>query len=94
MLGRARTERSNVSTEDVDVPGRLNDDPGELALALLAQCLGTLPQRDRRALELRYFRQASPAEIAGALGVPEGDVRPIVFNGLTLLRSCMRARRA
>jgi len=92
MLARARTGGSDVPTEGVGVPSRLDEDPGELALALLAQCLGTLPRRDRRALELCFFQQASPAEIAVAMGVPEGDVRPIVFNSLALLRRCMRAR--
>jgi RNA polymerase sigma factor (sigma-70 family) len=63
-------------------------------LALLSQCLGTLPQRERRAVELRFFQQASLAEMATALGVPEGNARRIVLNGLALLRRCMEARTA
>jgi RNA polymerase sigma factor (sigma-70 family) len=94
MLARAKTRRSDVPTEGFDVPNSLEEDPGELALALLAQCLGALPQSDRRAVELRYFQQASAAEIAIALGVPEGRARRIVYSGLAHLRSCMEARRA
>lgn len=94
MLARAKTGRSDVPTEGLDVPNLLEGDPGELALALLAQCLGALPQSDRRAVELRYFQQASAAEIAIALGVSDGRARRIVYSSLAHLRSCMEAHGA
>jgi RNA polymerase sigma factor (sigma-70 family) len=91
---RAQVERSEVPTPDFYVSSPCAEDPGELALALLSQCLGALPERERRALELRFFHQASLAEMATALGMPEGNARRTVFSGLALLRRCMEARTA
>lgn len=93
MLARAKTGSPGIPTDALGLSSPVEDDPGELALALLAQCLSALPQMDRRAVELRYFRRASLAEIASGLGVPEKVARRHVFNGLSLLRRCMEARR-
>jgi DNA-directed RNA polymerase specialized sigma24 family protein len=94
MLARAKAERSEAPTEGPHTPSPLEEDPGELALALVAQCLSALPQMHRRAIELRYFQQTLPAEIAITLVVSEENARCIVFNGLTHLRKCMGARGA
>jgi RNA polymerase sigma factor (sigma-70 family) len=91
---RAQIGRSEVPASGFSVASPAAEDPGELALALLSQCLETLPQRERRAVELRFFQQASLAEMATALAVPEGSARRIVLNGLALLRRCMEARTA
>jgi RNA polymerase sigma factor (sigma-70 family) len=93
VLTQARIRRSEVPIEGLELLNPSEEDPDDRALALLQQCLDTLPQRDRSAVELRYFEQASPAGIAGVLSVTEGNARRIVFNGLTRLRSCMGARR-
>jgi RNA polymerase sigma factor (sigma-70 family) len=64
-------------------------DPDEILL--LGHCLKELPDRERRAIELRYLSDASTAEIARALNVSESNARRIVFNGLRRLRKSMRA---
>src|SRR6266849_8629083 len=55
-------------------------------LATLRSCLGLLPPRERRAVELRYLEGASALGISTELGVNEGNARRIVFNGLARLR--------
>jgi RNA polymerase sigma factor (sigma-70 family) len=79
--------RGTVPFGDQDPP-----DPAERTestadeLALLERCLAELPPRERRAVEMRYFAEASAGEIASALSVTEVNARRIVFNGLARLR--------
>jgi RNA polymerase sigma factor (sigma-70 family) len=93
-LAQTKTRRSEVPIEGLEFPNPPQEDPGDRALAALQQCLDTLPRRDRSAVELRYFQQATPLAIASALSVSEGNARRIVYNGLTRLRSCMGMQRA
>lgn len=77
--------------EAVDLPSppeRDGDDPRYL---VLDRCLERLPERDRRAVELRYFAEARAEQIAWELGVSEGNARRIVFNGVNRLRKCAQA---
>jgi RNA polymerase sigma factor (sigma-70 family) len=69
-----------------DPPAPVAEGPSPDECALLARCLGALPRRERRAVELRYFAEATTAEIAAALDVSEANARRIVFNGLARLR--------
>jgi RNA polymerase sigma factor (sigma-70 family) len=64
------------------------DDP---RFAVLDACLERLPERDRRAVELRYFAKARAEQIARELQVSEGNARRIVFNGVNRLRKCAQA---
>jgi hypothetical protein len=54
-------------------------------------CLERLPPRERIAVDLRYFEEASAERIAEVLDVGIGNARRIVFNGLARLRQCVRA---
>jgi RNA polymerase sigma factor (sigma-70 family) len=63
-----------------------------LPLDILQECFATLPDREQRAVGLRYFDEAGSEEIANDLGVAPGYARRIVFNGLARLRQCVRAR--
>jgi RNA polymerase sigma factor (sigma-70 family) len=92
ILAHEQARRAEVPIAGLDFPSPADKDPGESELAKLRQCLNTLLPRDRRAVELRYFQQASPTAIATTLTVSEGNARRIVFNGLTRLRTCMGAR--
>lgn len=51
------------------------------------QLLGTLPDRQRAALVLRYFRDLSEADIADALGCRPSSVRSLVSRGLAAMRT-------
>jgi RNA polymerase sigma factor (sigma-70 family) len=77
-----------VSLDGVDVPAPEADPElfDQRDLEWLAGALHTLPERERRAVGLRYFEQATSTQIAQALGVSEVNARRIVFNGLRRLR--------
>jgi RNA polymerase sigma factor (sigma-70 family) len=85
-------ERERVSLERAvelaDVPSVTADDP---RFAVLDACLERLPDRDRRAVELRYFAGARAEQIARELQVSEVNARRIVFNGVNRLRKCAQA---
>lgn len=64
------------------------DDP---RFVVLDRCMEGLPDRDRRAVELRYFAEAPSEQIAAELRVSAGNARRIVFNGVNRLRKCAQA---
>jgi RNA polymerase sigma factor (sigma-70 family) len=85
------------------VPGQISLDEG-LSIAappsadaedaryrVLDDCLQRLPDRHRRAVELRYYADAGAEQIAQDLGVTTVNARQIVFTGLTRLRRCAQA---
>jgi RNA polymerase sigma factor (sigma-70 family) len=82
----AEARQPVVPFGDLDSPGSIDSGPSTDELALLQRCLAELPQRERRAIELRYFANASSQEIATVLSVTEVNARRIVFNGLDRLR--------
>ena len=53
----------------------------------LMQALRTLPPRQRAVVVLRYFDDASEAEIADALGITTGSVKTHASRALATLRS-------
>jgi RNA polymerase sigma factor (sigma-70 family) len=65
-----------------------DDDP---RFAVLDACLERLPERDRRAVELRFYAEARAEQIALELRVSAGNARRIVFNGVNRLRKCAQA---
>lgn len=56
--------------------------------------LRTLPRRQQEVLVLRYYSDASEAEIADTLGISKGAVKSHAHRGLTALRSFLHAERA
>jgi RNA polymerase sigma factor (sigma-70 family) len=86
----AELERVSLdrAIELADVPSETADDP---RFAVLDHCLERLPERDRRAVELRYFAKARAEQIAQELRVSAGNARRIVFNGVNRLRKCAQA---
>jgi RNA polymerase sigma factor (sigma-70 family) len=85
QLERISIERT---LDIADGPAEAADDP---RFAVLDACLDRLPDRDRRAVELRYFAKARAEQIARELHVSEGNARRIVFNGVNRLRKCAQA---
>jgi len=82
----------HASLDDFDPPAPAEAHPADERLPVLRACLETLPARDRRAVELRYFEESSAEQIASALGVSVVNARRIVFNGLARLRACVASR--
>src|SRR3954447_15203675 len=74
-----------------DVPAIVSSDIFDARLAVLGICLESLPERDRRAVELRYFQEARTEHIARELQVSAVNARRIVFNGVNRLRKCAQA---
>jgi RNA polymerase sigma factor (sigma-70 family) len=83
-------DEPGVSIEGIDVPvpdwGDDDDDPTEEELAALQRALDGLPERERRAVTLRYLDGQGAAAIARRLGVSEANARRIVCRGLARLR--------
>lgn len=50
------------------------------------QLLGTLPERQRAAIVLRYFHDLSDADIAAALDCREATVRSLISRGVAAMR--------
>jgi RNA polymerase sigma-B factor len=57
---------------------------------LLSHLLGRLPERDRRILELRFFREMTQAEIATEIGVSQMCISRVLARTLGRLRSWAR----
>jgi RNA polymerase sigma factor (sigma-70 family) len=79
-----------VPLGDIDLPDAAPEGPTADEPDLLARCLAELVPRERRAVELRYFEDASAMEMAEALGVTETNARQLVFCGLARLRHSAR----
>lgn len=73
-----------------DADGRLRvDDPGfELAehWVLLERALGSLPERERRIVELRFFEERTQSEIARVVGISQMHVSRLLARVLEQMR--------
>ncbi len=84
--------RERVPLDDLpELPATASADADDPRFVVLDRCLEGLPDRDRRAVELRYFEEARSEQIAAELRVSEGNARRIVFNGVNRLRKCAQA---
>jgi RNA polymerase sigma-70 factor (ECF subfamily) len=88
------SRRRSVSAVELDeaeaawVRWAVKDDGQEL-LASLRNCLQTLTERARQALELRFAQQASRADIAAATGLSEDGAKNLLQRAKQHLRECM-----
>ena len=64
-------------------------DDGQELMAALRNCLQTLTDRARQALDLRFGRQASRAEIATATGLSEDGAKNLLQRAKQQLRECI-----
>lgn len=97
-----RLERSLLDALDessAKLEGWLADpslSPGDRALRSeqmlrLAQALARLPDDQREAIELRYLKEYTPAEVAGLLGRTDAAVAGLLRRGLQKLRELLDA---
>ncbi len=94
---RNRVRRRTLQLVPLDgdlLSGRDRERPERLVEAAegsreLADHLATLPERFRAAVVLRHIEELGIAEIATALGQPEGTVKSNIHRGIRLLRQEM-----
>jgi RNA polymerase sigma-70 factor (ECF subfamily) len=60
----------------------------------LHECLRSLTQRARRALQLRYFEERDVDEVAAAISVSQSNAKVILHRARTALRECIDRREA
>jgi RNA polymerase sigma-70 factor (ECF subfamily) len=97
FLNARRRAQRGVMTEPLPDEGtaHASDSPGqedvvpEEDIDVLRHCLDALPERERRAVQLRYFEDAPALRIAEALETSEGNARQIVFRAIAHLRECV-----
>ncbi len=77
-----------VSLGDVGAPDA-DAERAEVARAVRAS-LATLPQAQRRAIELAFFGGMSHTDVAQALGQPLGTVKTRIRSGMLKLREALR----
>jgi RNA polymerase sigma factor (sigma-70 family) len=90
--------RRDTAALDVDIAGDERDRPdvrvqAHAAGAEMRALLGTLPQRYRMAVVLRYAHELPYAQAAGVLGIPEGTVKAQVHRGMKMLRERYERKR-
>ena len=92
-IGRKRRrEQGGFEAEDSPdlAPGPLDELMGGDEARALHQCLGTLDERQRRAVTLAFVDGLSHAELAARLKAPLGTVKSWVRRGLLGLRLCLQ----
>jgi RNA polymerase sigma-70 factor, ECF subfamily len=58
----------------------------------LTRCVQTLKERERTVVVMTFYDERTGAEVAGLLGVSEGNVRVIRHRAIHQLRDCMGFR--
>lgn len=68
------------------------EDGGHHLLSALEECLQTVAERTRQALDLRYRDGCSRAEIAAAVGLSEDGAKNLLQRAKQHLRKCLERR--
>lgn len=100
LLRQARQLREREVPDDVletvadGEPGPQQESEALEDLQQLMTCVRELPEMQRKAVLLAYYRGYSHQELSEALGAPLGTVKAWMRRGLARLRSCLAARHA
>lgn len=79
--------------QEVKMPGRQRTRMrGKEERRMMAVALDDLPELDRLVLSLRYYESVRPNQIAGALGLPEDEVRRVLAEALRRILEINRGR--
>ena len=93
LRGTAGRARRDTALDEVDRVAALDDPWRDVELTLqrdvLRKGLATLPEEQRRTIELAYFGGYTQTEIAGTMGVPVGTVKGRMRSGLQKLRALL-----
>jgi RNA polymerase sigma-70 factor (ECF subfamily) len=92
---RQRERRSGLlATYAAELPALVAPAPEKPTYEILhlEDCLSSLSARAREMVRLAYAEAASPADIAQALAVSEGNARVLRHRTLAALRDCMSRR--
>lgn len=97
FLMAVRARRARPLFEDLDAADSIwaaheQRDEGDSYRAALAECLRTLSERARRALDLFYAERTGRAGIANALGMTADGVKTLMRRARATLRTCIRVR--
>jgi len=90
--GRQRTQTDEIDEARIAAPAGTSPDPFVQADTRQAvqQALQSLPEQQRKPLELAYFQGMSHTEIAEALGEPLGTVKDRIRTGMMHLKKRLR----
>lgn len=97
MRMQKRAMRSGIELADAEELEAVwirnaGDDDGSHYVDALRMCVHELPERQRRAVELRYATDATRTEIATKLGVSEEGVKTALRRAKDSLGICVRRR--
>ena len=85
---RAREARDALRT--AESPYDMQREVWDLAVAdQVASAMGSLPEEERRAIELAYFDGLTYREVAQLLDQPEGTVKSRIRNGMRRMRAVL-----
>lgn len=91
-----RRSRTRPTFRDIDAADAVwaehDVDDGDGYRAALAECLGTLTERSRSALDLVYRDGAGRSRVAEALGMTLDGVKTLMRRAREKLRVCIRLR--
>jgi RNA polymerase sigma-70 factor (ECF subfamily) len=89
---RRRKLRPQVSLDDVPEPSTPAAPGDPMLTGMLRRLVGSLPEKQRMALILRYQEDMDPAEIAQVLNVPVRTVKSNLQRSLAMLRQKLGRR--
>lgn len=93
LRGKTGRARHDAPLDELDRVAAVEDPwrevAGNLQRDLLRQVLATLPDAQRRTIELAYFDGYTQQQIAGLMGVPVGTVKGRMRLGLHKLRDVL-----